>query len=151
MHDPGMGRQLVRQLAGQGCSVAAGDWHKDTVADGAARAQAGAGPGVRVTCQADDVSGEAQVLWFGDEPVMVPIRRLASAVPAHTWISARAGRGRQHGRHRLLAAHPGYPTVFLVTAALILPAEFPHSVSHPGQCTRARVRGEGPVPTDREG
>jgi len=49
MHDPGMGRQLVRQLAAQGCSVAAGDWHKDTVADGAARAQAGAGPGVRVT------------------------------------------------------------------------------------------------------
>jgi hypothetical protein len=41
--------------------------------------------------------------------------------------------------------------VFLVTAALILPAEFPHSVSDPGQCTRARVHGEGPVPADREG
>jgi hypothetical protein len=150
MHDPGMGRQLVRQLAGQGCSVAAGDWHKDTVADGAARAQAGAGPGVRVTGQAGDVSGEAQALRFGDEPVMVPSGTWHPPSRRARGLSARAGRGRQHGRHRLLAAHPGYPTVFLVTAALILPAEFPHSVSHPGQCTRARVRSKGPVPADRE-
>jgi hypothetical protein len=91
MHDPGMGRQLVRQLAGQGCSVAAGDWHKDIVADRAARAQAGAGPGARVTGQAGDVFSEAQVLRFGDEPVMVPIRHLASTVPAHAWIF-RSGR-----------------------------------------------------------
>jgi NAD(P)-dependent dehydrogenase (short-subunit alcohol dehydrogenase family) len=29
----GMGRELVRQLAAQGCSVAACDWHADTVAE----------------------------------------------------------------------------------------------------------------------
>jgi NAD(P)-dependent dehydrogenase (short-subunit alcohol dehydrogenase family) len=28
----GMGRELVRQLATQGCSVAACDWHPDAVA-----------------------------------------------------------------------------------------------------------------------
>jgi short chain dehydrogenase len=41
----GMGRELVRQLAAQGCSVAACDWHADAVAQTAAIAQAGAGPG----------------------------------------------------------------------------------------------------------
>ena len=29
----GMGRELVRQLAAQGCSVAACDWHPDAVAE----------------------------------------------------------------------------------------------------------------------
>jgi NAD(P)-dependent dehydrogenase (short-subunit alcohol dehydrogenase family) len=62
-----MGRELVRQLAGQGCSVAACDWHADTVVETAASAQAGAPPGVRVTGHACDVSDEAQVLRFRDE------------------------------------------------------------------------------------
>ena len=63
----GMGRELVRQLAAQGCSVAACDWHADAVAETAALAQAGAPPGVRVTGHACDVSDEAQVLRFRDE------------------------------------------------------------------------------------
>ena len=63
----GMGRELVRQLAEQGCSVAACDWQPDTVAETAAMAQADALPGVRVTAHACDVSDEAQVLRFRDE------------------------------------------------------------------------------------
>ncbi len=63
----GMGRELVRQLAAQGCSVAACDWHADAVAQTAVMARAGAPPGVRVTSHACDVSDEAQVLRFRDE------------------------------------------------------------------------------------
>jgi NAD(P)-dependent dehydrogenase (short-subunit alcohol dehydrogenase family) len=63
----GMGRELVRQLAAQGCSVAACDLNADTVAATAATAQAEAPPGVRVTGHACDVSDEAQVLRFRDE------------------------------------------------------------------------------------
>ena len=63
----GMGRELARQLAAQGCSVAACDWHADAVAETAAGARAGAPPGVRVTGHACDVSEEAQVLRFRDE------------------------------------------------------------------------------------
>ena len=63
----GMGRELARQLAAQGCSVAACDLNADTVAQTAATAQAGAPPGVRVTGHACDVSDEAQVLRFRDE------------------------------------------------------------------------------------
>ena len=63
----GMGRELVRRLAAQGCSVAACDWHADAVAQTAVMARAGAPPGVRVTCHACDVSDEAQVLRFRDE------------------------------------------------------------------------------------
>jgi NAD(P)-dependent dehydrogenase (short-subunit alcohol dehydrogenase family) len=63
----GMGRELARQLAEQGCSVAACDWHADAVAEAAASAQTGAPPGVRVTGHACDVSDEAQVLRFRDE------------------------------------------------------------------------------------
>ena len=63
----GMGRELVRQLAAQGCSVATCDLNADTVAETAAMAQAGAPPGVRVTGHACDVSDEAQVLRFRDE------------------------------------------------------------------------------------
>jgi NAD(P)-dependent dehydrogenase (short-subunit alcohol dehydrogenase family) len=63
----GMGRELVRQLAAQGCSAAACDWHADAVAETAAMAQQGAPPGVRVTSHACDVSDEAQVLRFRDE------------------------------------------------------------------------------------
>jgi NAD(P)-dependent dehydrogenase (short-subunit alcohol dehydrogenase family) len=52
----GMGRELVRQLAAQGCSVAACDWHADTVAASVAMARADAPPGVRATVHACDVS-----------------------------------------------------------------------------------------------
>src|ERR1700747_3595474 len=63
----GMGRELVRQLAAQGCSVAACDWHPDAVAQTASLTRAGAGSGVLVTSHACDVSDEAQVLRFRDE------------------------------------------------------------------------------------
>jgi NAD(P)-dependent dehydrogenase (short-subunit alcohol dehydrogenase family) len=63
----GMGRELVRQLAGQGCSVATCDWHADSVAETAAMAQAEAPAGARVTGHVCDVSDEAQVLRFRDE------------------------------------------------------------------------------------
>jgi NAD(P)-dependent dehydrogenase (short-subunit alcohol dehydrogenase family) len=63
----GMGRELVRQLAAAGCSVAACDWHAGTVAETAALAAADAGPGVRVSTHLCDVSDEAQVLRFRDE------------------------------------------------------------------------------------
>jgi len=63
----GMGRELVRQLAAQGCSVAACDLNADAVAATAAMARAAAPPGVRVTSHACDVSDEAQVLRFRDE------------------------------------------------------------------------------------
>ena len=60
------GRELVGQLAAQGCSVAACDVNADAIAgrgDGAADAS----PGVRVTGDACDVTDEAQVLRFRDE------------------------------------------------------------------------------------
>ncbi|HLI39474.1 MAG TPA: SDR family oxidoreductase [Streptosporangiaceae bacterium] len=63
----GMGRELVRQLAAQGCSVAACDLNADAVAQTAAMARAGARPGVRVSGHACDVSDEPQVLRFRDE------------------------------------------------------------------------------------
>ena len=63
----GMGRELVRQLAAQGCSVAACDLNADAVAVTAATAWAAAPPGVQVTGHACDVSDEAQVLRFRDE------------------------------------------------------------------------------------
>ena len=63
----GMGRELVRQLAAQGCSVAACDLHPDDVAETAAMARQAAPPGVRVTSHDCDVSDEGQVLRFRDE------------------------------------------------------------------------------------
>jgi NAD(P)-dependent dehydrogenase (short-subunit alcohol dehydrogenase family) len=63
----GMGRELARQLAAQGCSVAACDLNADTVAETAALARADAPPGVAVTSHACDVSDEVQVLRFRDE------------------------------------------------------------------------------------
>src|SRR5215468_11237353 len=61
-----MGRELARQLAAGGCSVAACDWHVDAVTEAAASAREAAPPGVRVTSHACDVSDEAQVLRFRD-------------------------------------------------------------------------------------
>jgi NAD(P)-dependent dehydrogenase (short-subunit alcohol dehydrogenase family) len=63
----GMGRELVRQLAAQGGSVATCDWHPDAVGETASLARADAGSGVLVTSHACDVSDEAQVLRFRDE------------------------------------------------------------------------------------
>jgi NAD(P)-dependent dehydrogenase (short-subunit alcohol dehydrogenase family) len=62
----GMGRELVRQLAAQGCSVAACDLNPDAVAETEAVAREGAPPGVVVTSHACDVAEEAQVLRFRD-------------------------------------------------------------------------------------
>jgi NAD(P)-dependent dehydrogenase (short-subunit alcohol dehydrogenase family) len=63
----GMGRELVRQLAAQGCSVAACDWNAESIAQAAAAARPAARPGVLVTGHACDVCDEAQVLRFRDE------------------------------------------------------------------------------------
>ena len=63
----GMGRELVRQLAAAGCSVAACDWHAETLAETAALARAEGGPDVRVSTHLCDVSDEARVLRFRDE------------------------------------------------------------------------------------
>ena len=63
----GMGRELVRQLAARGCSVAACDWNGDAVAETAAAARAGARGGVLVSGHVCDVSEETQVLRFRDE------------------------------------------------------------------------------------
>jgi NAD(P)-dependent dehydrogenase (short-subunit alcohol dehydrogenase family) len=63
----GIGRELVRQLAAQGCSVATCDLNADTVAVTAATAWAAAPPGVQVTSHVCDVSDEAQVQRFRDE------------------------------------------------------------------------------------
>ena len=63
----GMGRELTRQLAAQGCSVAACDLNPDAVAETAGLAQAEAPPDVRVTGHVCDVAEEAQVARFRDE------------------------------------------------------------------------------------
>jgi NAD(P)-dependent dehydrogenase (short-subunit alcohol dehydrogenase family) len=63
----GMGRELVTQLAAEGCSVAACDVHQAAVARTAEIARAGAPAGVTVTSHSCDVADEAQVLRFRDE------------------------------------------------------------------------------------
>ena len=65
----GMGRELVRQLALEGCSVAACDVHEAAVAETAALALGSAPDGVKVTSHRCDVADEAQVLRFRDEAV----------------------------------------------------------------------------------
>jgi NAD(P)-dependent dehydrogenase (short-subunit alcohol dehydrogenase family) len=63
----GMGRELVRQLAAAGCSVATCDLNADTVAETAALARDAAPPGTSVTSYACDVADEAAVLRFRDD------------------------------------------------------------------------------------
>jgi NAD(P)-dependent dehydrogenase (short-subunit alcohol dehydrogenase family) len=63
----GIGRELVRELAAQGCSVATCDLNPDSVALTAATAWAAAPPGTRVTSHVCDVSDETQVQRFRDE------------------------------------------------------------------------------------
>ncbi|HEY4702002.1 MAG TPA: SDR family oxidoreductase [Streptosporangiaceae bacterium] len=63
----GIGRELVRQLAAAGCSVAACDVHQDTVAQTADLARADAPGGTTITSHTCDVADEQQVLGFRDE------------------------------------------------------------------------------------
>src|ERR1700689_4355247 len=63
----GMGRELVRQLAAEGCSVATCDLNADTVAETAELASGGATGTVRITAHPCDVSDEAAVVRFRDE------------------------------------------------------------------------------------
>jgi NAD(P)-dependent dehydrogenase (short-subunit alcohol dehydrogenase family) len=63
----GMGRELTRQLAADGCSVAACDLHADTIAETVSLAQASASSGALVTGHVCDVAVEEQVLRFRDE------------------------------------------------------------------------------------
>ena len=62
----GMGRELVVQLAAEGCSVATCDVHAAALAETLARAEAGAPEGTRVTTHICDVSDEASVMAFRD-------------------------------------------------------------------------------------
>jgi NAD(P)-dependent dehydrogenase (short-subunit alcohol dehydrogenase family) len=64
----GMGRELVRQLAAEGASVAMCDVSMQTMQETRALCeQDGLPQGVKVTCHVVDVSDEAQVLRFRDE------------------------------------------------------------------------------------
>src|SRR3954470_18575636 len=65
----GMGRELVVQLATEGCSVATCDVNADSVGDTALRAEKEAPAGTRITTHVCDVSDEAQVERFRDEVV----------------------------------------------------------------------------------
>ena len=64
----GMGRELVRHLAAEGCSVATCDLDGAGVARSASDASAGPG-GARVTSHVCDVADEGQVLRFRDEVI----------------------------------------------------------------------------------
>lgn len=63
----GMGRELATQLAAEGCSVATCDVNTGALAETAARAEAVAPTGTRVTVHVCDVSDERQVLAFCEE------------------------------------------------------------------------------------
>lgn len=65
----GMGRELVRQLAAEGCSVAACDVHDDAVAETARLAEKEAPPGTLITTHLCDVAVPADVARFRDEVV----------------------------------------------------------------------------------
>ena len=65
----GMGRELVVQLAAEGCSVATCDITLDNVAETALWAEKEAPAGTRITTHQCDVSDETQVLRFRDEVV----------------------------------------------------------------------------------
>jgi NAD(P)-dependent dehydrogenase (short-subunit alcohol dehydrogenase family) len=86
----GMGRELVRQLAAQECSVAVCDWHPDAVAETATLARADAGSAVLVTSHACDVSDEAQVLRFRDELLAQHARDHVDLVVANAGIGGGA-------------------------------------------------------------
>jgi len=62
-----MGRELVVQLASEGCSVATCDVNADSVAETALRAQKEAPAGTEITTHLCDVSDEEQARRFRDE------------------------------------------------------------------------------------
>ncbi|MEY2461690.1 MAG: hypothetical protein QOG30_3520 [Acidimicrobiaceae bacterium] len=63
----GMGRELVIQLAADGCSVATCDLTSDSVSETALRAEKEAPAGTRITTHLCDVTDEQQVNRFRDE------------------------------------------------------------------------------------
>jgi NAD(P)-dependent dehydrogenase (short-subunit alcohol dehydrogenase family) len=65
----GMGRELVAQLAAEGCSVATCDIHEDSLTETRRHAEQGAPAGVRITTHLCDVSYEPDVIRFRDEVV----------------------------------------------------------------------------------
>jgi NAD(P)-dependent dehydrogenase (short-subunit alcohol dehydrogenase family) len=65
----GMGRELVIQLAADGCSVATCDLTLDNVSETALRAAKEAPAGTRITTHLCDVANESDVLRFRDEVV----------------------------------------------------------------------------------
>lgn len=65
----GMGRELVIQLAAEGCSVATCDVNVDHMEETARRAEKDAPAGVRITTHVADVSDDAQMMRFRDEVV----------------------------------------------------------------------------------
>jgi NAD(P)-dependent dehydrogenase (short-subunit alcohol dehydrogenase family) len=65
----GMGRELVLQLASEGCSVAACDVNLDTLEETARLAEKAAPAGTKITTHQCDVGDEAQVNRFRDEVV----------------------------------------------------------------------------------
>src|SRR6201995_1961837 len=87
----GMGRELVRQLAAQGCSVAACDWHPDAMTATASLARADAGSGVLVPGPSWHVSDEAQVLRFRDERLGQHARDHVDLVFANAGIGGAGG------------------------------------------------------------
>jgi NAD(P)-dependent dehydrogenase (short-subunit alcohol dehydrogenase family) len=65
----GMGRELVVQLAAEGCSVATCDVQMDHLEETARRAEKEAPPGTKITTHRCDVSVEADMQRFRDEVV----------------------------------------------------------------------------------
>jgi NAD(P)-dependent dehydrogenase (short-subunit alcohol dehydrogenase family) len=65
----GMGRELLIQLASEGCTVATCDVNPSGLAETQARAEAAAPSGTRITTHLCDVSDETKVLAFRDEVV----------------------------------------------------------------------------------
>ena len=65
----GMGRELVVQLAAEGCAVATCDMHQANMAETAQRAEIQAPAGTRITTHLCDVSKEDEVTRFRDEVV----------------------------------------------------------------------------------
>ena len=63
----GMGRELVVQLAAEGCAVAVCDVRQDTAEVTMALARVGAPEGTKITAHECDVADEAQVARFRDE------------------------------------------------------------------------------------
>lgn len=62
----GMGRELVKQLAAEGCHVAMCDVSAEHMAETKAQSERGAPAGTRVSAHRCDVADEAQVLAFRD-------------------------------------------------------------------------------------